>query len=173
MKAEDTGVTGTPPVLDVPWDDTPSSDRLQKLVPGLRMVRLLGQGGMGLVYEAVREPSGERVAVKVIQPRVLAHPDAQARFRRETEVLARLFSPRVVRLLDHGQRDGWHYLVMEYLEGSDLRARLSAGPLPFPEGMAMLGAVVLSRKQVQIDEDAKLRQARRLHVETVHPGEAP
>ncbi len=83
-----------------------------------RVVALLGRGGMGAVYRAIREDDqfSKQVAVKVI-PRLLAGPDAIARFRAERQILANLEHPNIARLLDGGTSQGAPYLVMEFVEG--------------------------------------------------------
>ena len=83
-----------------------------------RIVALLGRGGMGAVYRAIREDDqfSKQVAVKVI-PRLLAGPDAIARFRAERQILANLEHPNIARLLDGGTSQGAPYLVMEFVEG--------------------------------------------------------
>ena len=115
---------------------------LARLFEGYRFVRVLGKGGMGVVYEAVRSGSGERVAIKLIRPDILAHPTAVARFQREAKVLAGLMSTRIVRLLDSGCKGQWPYLVTEFLKGEDLAVRLkNQGPIRFVEGMSIFRAV--------------------------------
>lgn len=85
-----------------------------------RVIRLLGEGGMGTVYLAERADAAYRrpVAVKVLRGG-LASPEALARFRDERQVLATLDHPGIVRLLDGGQAgDGTPYLVMDYIAGT-------------------------------------------------------
>ncbi|HEV7505245.1 MAG TPA: serine/threonine-protein kinase [Thermoanaerobaculia bacterium] len=83
-----------------------------------RIVELLGRGGMGAVYEAVREDDfTQRVALKLV-PRELASPFVVRRFHLERQILARLDHPNIARLLDGGTtEDGRPYLVMEHVEG--------------------------------------------------------
>ncbi|HRC55319.1 MAG: serine/threonine protein kinase [Myxococcales bacterium] len=83
------------------------------------LTKLLGEGGMGAVYLAERDPSEftHRVAIKVLS-HAMASPQAQARFRDERRILATLEHPNIVRLLDGGSTpDKQPYLVMEYIEG--------------------------------------------------------
>ncbi|MFE9058616.1 serine/threonine-protein kinase [Streptomyces mutabilis] len=95
-----------------------------------RVLNMLGSGGMGQVYEAEDEALKRRVAVKVIRPDFLA-PDLQERFTREARLLARLAHPSIVAVHDMGVHDRMAYLVMELLDGVDLRHLLLAeqGPL--------------------------------------------
>jgi serine/threonine protein kinase len=94
--------------------------------------RLIFEGGMGTVYEAVHMRLRKRVAVKVMVAELAESPEALARFRREVEVTSQLSHPHVIQLLDFGRTPAGHpYLVMEYLEGEDLEQRLSrVGRLP-------------------------------------------
>ncbi|MEV8594101.1 serine/threonine-protein kinase [Streptomyces sp. NPDC052012] len=96
-----------------------------QLVDGrYRVLRTLGSGGMGHVYEAEDEALKRRVAVKVIRPDFAA-PDLQERFTREARLLARLSHPSIVAVHDMGVHRGGPYLVMELLEGVDLRDLLA------------------------------------------------
>lgn len=94
--------------------------------------RVLGRGGMGVVVVATQVVLGQRVAIKLLQPKALAQPDLVARFLREGRAAARLASEHVARVHDVGTlRGGEPYLVMKYLEGRDLGAIVLAdGPLP-------------------------------------------
>jgi serine/threonine-protein kinase len=103
-----------------------------------RLGELLGRGGMGEVYRATHRMLARPAAIKLIRPEVLASGDgtmaqnAAARFRREAEAAARLRSPHTVELYDFGvTEDGTLYLVMEFLEGTNLELLVrSQGPLP-------------------------------------------
>jgi serine/threonine-protein kinase len=92
------------------------------LVGKYRIDRILGQGGMGIVYAAYHELLGQSVALKMLRPEVVAkNSDAVARFLNEGRAAARLENAHVARLMDVGLLDGGlPYLVMELLEGADL-----------------------------------------------------
>jgi serine/threonine-protein kinase len=94
--------------------------------------RVLGQGGMGVVVAARHMGLDERVAVKFLLPEVLAEGEAVARFVREARAAVRIKSEHVARVTDVGQLEsGAPYMVMEYLEGSDLAGVIRAQhPLP-------------------------------------------
>jgi serine/threonine protein kinase len=85
-----------------------------------RFLRELGRGGMGVVYQAEQTVMGRLVAVKVINPSILAHPDALPRFQGEVKAAAKLDHPNIVRAHDAEQVGGMHLLVMEYVEGTSL-----------------------------------------------------
>src|SRR5262252_4651143 len=97
-----------------------------------RITRLIGQGGMGAVYEGVQLRLERRVAVKLMARELSANPEAIARFRREAEVTSQIGHPHIVQVFDFGSAPtGEPYLVMEYLEGEDLEKRIQrAGRLP-------------------------------------------
>ena len=97
-----------------------------------QITRLLGEGGMGWVYEARQLRLNKRVAVKLMARELAANPEAMARFHREAEVTSHLGHPHLVNVIDFGATDnGEPYLVMEYLDGEDLDHRLRrVGRLP-------------------------------------------
>jgi eukaryotic-like serine/threonine-protein kinase len=107
------------------------------------LVRILGQGGMGCVYEAEHRETRARVAVKVLHRHLLDDPggDGPHRFRREAEAARSIPGEHVVRVLDAGTDEptGQLYLVTEYLEGEDLQRLLDrTGPL-VPEAALRIG----------------------------------
>jgi formylglycine-generating enzyme required for sulfatase activity/streptogramin lyase len=96
-------------------------------------VRELGRGGMGVVYQAEQTVMGRIVAVKVINPSVLAHPEALPRFQAEVRAAAKLDHPNIVRAFDAEQVGDLHLLVMEFVEGKSLAEVVQQkGPLPIP-----------------------------------------
>src|SRR6476646_4703316 len=95
------------------------------------ITRLLGQGGMGAVWEAkhLRLP-GKRVVIKTLLFGA-TDPTVLARFRREAEIGSRLGHPNIVQVLDFNTLpDGTPYIVLELLQGESLATRLARGPLP-------------------------------------------
>jgi serine/threonine-protein kinase len=89
------------------------------------IVRLLGEGGMGAVYEARQETLERRVALKTLHPDAARNKDAVARFFNEAKVLSQLSHPCIVQVFDFGKaEDGTAYLVMELLRGEPLSHRL-------------------------------------------------
>ena len=86
-----------------------------------RILRSLGEGGMGKVYLAVREGDGGRVAIKVLPPsKAIDGGQALARFRREMELSRRASHPNLARTLDVGQDGNVHFMVLEYVPGESL-----------------------------------------------------
>jgi serine/threonine protein kinase len=92
-----------------------------------RLLRVIGEGGMGVVFEAVHEKLGQHVAIKVLQPSVARNVDLVARFEREARAAGRLRGRNVARVTDVEVSPGQlAYIVMEYLVGHDLDAELSS-----------------------------------------------
>jgi eukaryotic-like serine/threonine-protein kinase len=103
---------------------------------GYRLLRLLGEGGMGKVYLAVGNDR-QNVAIKVLPPRkALEDENVLQRFRREMELSQRCFHPNVARTLSVGNDGDVHYMVMEYIPGKSLYSLVKserAGPLRVPD----------------------------------------
>lgn len=94
-------------------------------VQGYEVIELIGGGGMGEVYRAVMVARAREVAMKVVAGRLTRDPETTARFEAEVAALSQLDHPNVVRVLDHGEMpNGRHFLVMEYVDGCDLRRLL-------------------------------------------------
>jgi serine/threonine protein kinase/roadblock/LC7 domain-containing protein len=101
----------------------------------------IGAGGMGEVYRA-RDTRLERtVAVKILPQHLSDQRDAKERFEREARAISSLNHANICQLYDVGEQDGISYLVMEYLEGETLGARLGKGPLPM-EQLFRIGAEI-------------------------------
>ena len=126
-----------------------------------RLVRAVGRGGMGAVWEAVQEGLGRRVAVKVLHPMLAERAELLARFKREAETTARLGHPNIVQVSDFAfSPEQGAYLVMELLEGETLGDCIAReGPLPWPRvvGIArqVLDALVVAHDAGIVHRDLK------------------
>src|SRR5271155_3998327 len=105
------------------------------LTPGTKLgpyqiESLLGAGGMGEVYRARDTRLDRTVAIKILTQGVADTPEVRQRFEREARAVSSLSHPHICVLYDVGNQDGIEYLVMEYLEGETLAARIAKGPLP-------------------------------------------
>ena len=112
-----------------------------ELIDGKYVVeRVLGSGGMGRVLAARHVKLGHRVAIKVIHATGNRSPDLVARLLREGQAAARLRSEHAAKVLDVGELEGgWPYLVMEYLEGTDLSEVIArTGPIPLERAVDYL-----------------------------------
>jgi serine/threonine protein kinase len=111
---------------------------------GHRILRRLGQGGMGKVYLALSEPDGFKVAIKVLPPR-LAEEGGQPlkRFRREMDLSQRVKHPNLARTIDVGDADGVYFMIMEYVPGDSLyNVVKNDGPLRVPDAARYFSQVV-------------------------------
>src|SRR5262245_47037682 len=100
-----------------------------------RLERVLGAGGMGVVYAATHLRLRQACAIKLLNERALQSPEIVSRFEREARAAATLKNEHVVQVLDvDGTPEGLPYMVMEFLEGRDLATVLeTSGPLPITE----------------------------------------
>ena len=106
------------------------------------LVRMLGRGGMGTVYQARDSLVGDVVALKTLEFGQDASPEALERFRREVRLARRIAHAHVARMHDLGTHEGKAFLTMEYVEGEDLRALLARErPLPHPRAARIALAV--------------------------------
>jgi len=95
-----------------------------------RVLRVLGEGGMGVVYEAEDVRLGRHVALKFIVSKALDRPDRVVRFEREARAASVLNHPNICTIHDVGESEGRHFIAMELLEGENLDKVLERGPLP-------------------------------------------
>lgn len=101
--------------------------------PRYRPVRLLGSGGMGVVWLVEHAVMGRQVALKIIRPGFLARPGAAERFGREVRAAAQLNHPNIAVAYDADEAGGVQFLVMEYVPGETLLEVVKRGPLPVAE----------------------------------------
>jgi Tol biopolymer transport system component len=99
------------------------------------ILQTIGAGGMGEVYKATDTRLGRPVAIKVLLAQFANQGEFKDRFEREAQTIAGLTHPHVCTLYDVGHHDDMDYLVMEFLEGETLAARLARGPLPLDESL--------------------------------------
>jgi len=125
-----------------------------------QVVRLIGEGGMGAVYEGIHLAIGKKVAIKVMSPDLVADPDARARFLREAQLTSRVRHPHAVDVTDVGSEAGQTFLVMELLEGEDLASFIQwRGALPLEQAadvmLAVAAAVAAAHDEGIIHRDLK------------------
>ncbi len=87
-------------------------------IPGYRMVKKLGEGGMSSVYSAIQEKLSRKVAIKILKPSLLKNTTIAARFEREAKTAATLYHSNIIQIFDVGKSGQYNYIVMEYLEES-------------------------------------------------------
>ena len=116
----------------------PTPAELAPLFPQLEILELLGKGGMGAVYKA-RQPGLDRlVAVKILPPEISHDPAFTERFQREARALAKLSHPHIVAVYDFGQTGSMCYIMMEFVDGANLRQAIRTGTLKSAEALAIV-----------------------------------
>ncbi|RYE84561.1 MAG: serine/threonine protein kinase, partial [Myxococcales bacterium] len=152
----------TQPVVVNPVDRLDPGDRVGSTIGGrYRLLRVLGQGGMGTVYEAEHVSLAKRLAVKTMRPGMAADPHQASRFMREAQALALLHHPHIVEVFDFGSADGELFLVMELLPGRPLSAWLAALPTSPPIALVAslldqaLDAIEMAHRSGIIHRDLK------------------
>jgi serine/threonine-protein kinase len=102
------------------------------------VLEVLGSGGMGVVWKARQKSLPRLVALKRLRAGVSLRDELLRRFRREAEAIARLQHPNIVHIHEVGEEDGEPYLALEYVAGSSLAQKLTAGPLPAAAAAALV-----------------------------------
>ena len=110
------------------------------LRPGTRLghydvTALLGEGGMGQVWQATDTPLNRQVALKILPDAFAADPDRLARFTREAQILASLNHPNIAAIFGIEEAEGTRALVLELVEGPTLADRIAKGPIPLDEAL--------------------------------------
>ncbi len=119
-------------------DAPPSVERVAAAFPQLEVLGLIGAGGMGAVFKA-RQPKLDRlVALKLLSEPLGKHPAFAERFHREARVLAKLNHPNIVSVFDFGEAGGFYYLLMEFVDGANLRQAMRAGRFSPTEALAIV-----------------------------------
>src|SRR5687767_7005629 len=131
-----------PGLMDRPmWDAAAQLlDDAPALAPGTvlgpyEIDRLVGEGGMGQVFHATDSRLNRSVAIKVLPPTVGIDRQLRERFGREAQAGASLTHPHICTLYDVGSHDGMDFIVMEFLSGETLAARIEKGPLPLDRAL--------------------------------------
>jgi serine/threonine protein kinase len=106
-----------------------------------RIIEQLGQGGMATVFKAYHAELDRFVALKVLHPAFLEDSSFLARFQREARLVAKIDHPNIVPIYDYAEHEGRPYLVMKFIEGETLKARLERGQIPQSEIQTIVEAV--------------------------------
>lgn len=121
--------------------EPPSLEAVRAAFPHLEVSCLIGSGGMGAVFKA-RQPQLDRfVALKILPEELAGQPDFSARFQREAQALAKLSHPHIVTVHDFGQSGGFFYLLMEFVDGVNLRQLMQAKRLTPREALSIVPPV--------------------------------
>jgi len=129
--------TGADSIPTTPWTP-PSVDELAGAFPQLEIIELIGHGGMGAVYKARQKSLGRLVALKILAPQHADNPDFADRFSREGKILAEVNHPNIVTVHDFGRAGDFYFLLMEYVDGVNLRQAMTAGRLTPQQALAIV-----------------------------------
>lgn len=121
--------------------EIPTLERLAKAFPNLEILELIGRGGMSFVFKARQAQLGRLVALKLLPDRLATNPEFAERFHREGRVLARLNHPNIVTVYDFGTSGGFYYLLMEFVDGANLRQAMQAGRFSPAEALGLVPKV--------------------------------
>ena len=132
---------------------------------------LIGEGGMGLVYQATDTKLNRQVALKILPEAFAADPDRLARFKREAQILASLNHPNIAAIYGIEEAEGTRALVLELVEGPTLADRISQGPIPLDEALPIAKqiaeALEAAHEQGVIHRDLKPANVKVKHDGTV------
>lgn len=121
--------------------EPPTLEAVRAAFPHLEISCLIGSGGMGAVFKA-RQPQLDRfVALKILPEGLAGQPGFSSRFQREAQALAKLSHPHIVTVHDFGQAGGFFYLLMEFVDGLNLRQLLQARRLTPKEALSIVPPV--------------------------------
>ncbi len=116
----------------------PPVEEIAPHFPQLEILSCLGRGGMGVVYKARQKSLDRIVALKLLAPEREKDPEFAARFEREARALAKMSHPHIVTVHDFGQAGGFFYLLMEYVDGMNLRTLLQAHKFTPEQALAIV-----------------------------------
>ncbi|HEU5136366.1 MAG TPA: serine/threonine-protein kinase [Steroidobacteraceae bacterium] len=128
-------------------------------IPGYRIERKLGQGGMAAVYLAIQQSFEREVALKIMSPLLNSDPSFTTRFIREARIVAHIHHASIVPVFDVGEHQPYHYLSMEYLPGGDLKQRILRGRCSTEQVVevciALCGALDVAHRKGFVHRDIK------------------
>ena len=119
----------------------PQIDELQAHFPQLKILECLGRGGMGVVYRARQKSLNRDVALKLLAPERALDTGFAKRFQKEAQALAALNHPNIVTIHDFGEVNGFYYLLMEFVDGVNLRQAMGTGKFSSEQALAIIPPV--------------------------------
>jgi predicted Ser/Thr protein kinase len=119
----------------------PALDAVRAAFPQLEVLELIGRGGMGVVYKARQKSLNRPVALKLLAPERVTDAKFAERFIHEAQALARLSHPNIVTIHDFGQAGGFYFLLMEFVDGVNLRQAMKAGRFTPEQALAIVPPV--------------------------------
>lgn len=133
--------TMPPEAAAMPHDAPLTPEELAPHFPQLEILECLGRGGMGVVYKARQKSLNRLVALKLLAPERAGDAKFAIRFAREAQALATLSHPHIVTIHDFGQAGGFYFLLMEFIDGVNLRQAMKAGRFTPDQALAIVPPV--------------------------------
>ena len=121
--------------------ETPQRDQIAAAFPELDVLECIGRGGMGVVYKARQKSLNRLVALKLLAPERVTDPQFAERFAKEAQALAALNHPNIVTVHDFGEAGGFYFLLMEFVDGVNLRQAMTAGRFTPEQALAIVPPV--------------------------------
>ena len=160
----------------------PSIEEISPHFPDLEILELIGVGGMGAVYKARQRNLDRIVALKILSSQLAKDPAFVERFNREARVLARLSHPHIVGVFEFGSDGAYCYLLMEYIDGVNLRQAMRTGGFTPNEALSLVQDVcaalqfaheegVASRATTQVQDRTALDHVWDRRTATVETGQ--
>jgi len=124
-----------------PQASFPSAEELARLHPDLEILEVLGEGGMGKVFRARQRNLDREVALKILRTDITLESGFAERFEREARTMARLNHPNIANVHDSGHAGNHYYLILELVDGTNLRSVIDAGNQQAAQSMAIVGQI--------------------------------
>ena len=121
-----------------PAFELPAAEELAALFPQFEILGLIGQGGMGAVYKVRQKELDRIVALKILPPTIGQAAEFSNRFAREAKALAKLNHPGIVTIHEFGQADGLYFIVMEFVDGVNLRQLMATDRIAPRQALAIV-----------------------------------
>ena len=119
----------------------PALEEVASAFPELEVLELIGRGGMGVVYKATQKSLNRPVALKLLAPERVTDTHFAERFEKEAQALAALNHPNIVTVHDFGEAGGFYFLLMEFVDGVNLRQAMQAGRFTPEQALAIVPPV--------------------------------
>ncbi|MEP4079732.1 serine/threonine-protein kinase [Haloferula sp.] len=116
----------------------PSPEEIADKFPQFEVTECLGRGGMGVVYKARQKSLNRWVAIKILAPEKVGDEKFAEKFSREAQTLALLNHPNIVTVFDYGEADGLYYIVMEFIDGVNIRDLLRDGKIESSQALTIV-----------------------------------
>ncbi len=116
----------------------PKPAEIEVLFPELEVLDIVGQGGMGFVYKARQKNLGRIIALKLLSTSLMDDPQFAERFSREARAMAMMNHPNIIAIYDFGKRGAYYFLVMEFVDGLNLRQLIQTTKMEPSEAMQLV-----------------------------------